>query len=175
MFNINQKKYKKISKIKEVLKKATVSSTNYKSSEYAFFSKNPENKFTLNFKSINTDIMPKGLNNNIINIYKILGNPDKEIYLGNWTIMSLNEALNKYNIYCKNGQTKVFDIGYIYKGMGHIMVISCDLDSHLLFLRPDGGSNGYDREHNYNNLIKNGSSNYKQVRFSNWFFNIILN
>lgn len=167
-----QNNYKRIHKITEVLKKATVSSNDYKTSEQAFFKKKPEKNFTLNFKSINSDSIPKGLNQNIINIYKILGNPNQEIYLGNWTIMSLNEALKRYNTYCQNGQTKVFDIGFIYHGMGHLKVISCDLDSHSLFLRPDGGSNGYDREGNFENLIKNGSSNYKQFVFSDWFFNI---
>ena len=47
--------------------------------------------------------------------------------------MSLDKAIEIYKNYCNNGQNKVFDIGYRYMGMGHIEVISCDLDSHLLF------------------------------------------
>ena len=30
--------------------------------------------------------------------------------------------------------------------MGHIEVLSCDLSTHRLYTRPDGGSNGYDRK-----------------------------
>jgi hypothetical protein len=56
--------------------------------------------------------------------------------------------------------------------MGHIKVLSCDLTTHLLFVRPDGGSSGWDRDNNFKNLIKNGSSNYKQYFFSDWFFNM---
>ena len=33
--------------------------------------------------------------------------------------------------------------------MGHIKLIACDLNNNLLFERPGGGSNGYDREDNY--------------------------
>ena len=58
---------------------------------------------------------------------------------------------------------------------GYITVISCDLKTHLLFYRPDGGSNGYDRQDNYQNLIKNGSHNYQQFFFSKWFYNILNN
>ena len=59
--------------------------------------------------------------------------------------------------------------------MSHIEVICCDLKSHLLFYRRDGGSNGYDRQANYQNLIKNGTHNYEQFFFSKWFYNILNN
>ena len=29
-------------------------------------------------------------------------------------------------------------------GMGHVKVLSCDLQNHLLFYRDDGGSNDYE-------------------------------
>ena len=56
--------------------------------------------------------------------------------------------------------------------MGHVQVVSCDLDSHLLFYRNDGGSNGYDRFANYENIIQNGSKDHKQLFFKEWFCNI---
>ena len=54
-------------------------------------------------------------------------------------------------------------------------MISCDLNSHLLFYRPDGGSNGYDRQDNLDKLIKNGANDYKKIYFSDWFYKININ
>ena len=48
----------------------------------------------------------------------------------------------------------IFDIAYRYMGMGHIEVLSCDLSTHRLYTRPDGGSNGYDREINHEVMTK---------------------
>ena len=53
-------------------------------------------------------------------------------------------------------------------------MLSCDLTNHLLFYRVDGGSNGYDRIANLNNLIKNGSKSYETFYFSHWFYSIVL-
>ena len=165
---------KNINKILKILEHSKVSSNDYDSTQQPFFSSdNNGNKFVINFQSLSNYNIPETLNRNIILIYKILGDPTKEIYLGEWTIMSLDKALKNYKEYSDNGQHNVFDIGYKYAGMGHITVISCDLKSHLLFYRRDGGSNGYDRQANYQNLIKNGSHNYEQFFFSKWFYNIL--
>jgi hypothetical protein len=86
--------------------------------------------------------------------------------------MSLKECVNRYKDFCKNKRTDVFDIGYRYLGMGYIEVVSCDLNTHLLFYRQDGGSNGYDRYDNYQNIIKNGSEKYEKFYFGKWFYNI---
>ena len=162
-----------VQKIMKVLNKSYISSDSYRSTQEPFMCKNKEKRFDIEFKENNLfEKIPDGLNRNIILIYKIFGNPKKEIYLSNWTIMSLEEALKQYEEYCKNGQENIFNIGYRYLGMGHIEVISCDLNSHLLFYRPDGGSNGYDRLANHNEIIKNGSKKYKQFFFSDWFYKI---
>ena len=65
-------------------------------------------------------------------------------------------------------QKNVFDIGFQYIGLGHIEVLSCDLTNHLLFKRRDGGSNGWDREDNYKDLMnyKTGDSEY--IYFNEW-------
>tara|TARA_R110002072_G_scaffold138708_2_gene282111 strand:- start:1320 stop:1931 length:612 start_codon:yes stop_codon:yes gene_type:complete len=167
----------RIQRIISILQKSKLSETNYNSVNVPFFQQNDIYNFNIsnNSNNINEEKLPKKLNNNIKLIYKILNNPDKEIYLNEWTIMSMNNALNIYDDYCKNSQKNVFDIGYKYEGMGHITVISCDLNSHLLFLRPDGGSNGYDRKANFENLIKNGSNPYNKFYFSKWFFKIYEN
>ena len=52
--------------------------------------------------------------------YSLIGNPDVEVYIGDWTFMSLNKCLEIYKDYCDNDQKSLFDIAYIYAGMGHI-------------------------------------------------------
>ena len=165
-----------IHKILKVLEQSNISSNDYDSTKLPFFSSDSSlNNFTLNFQSLSNYNIPESLNRNIVLIYKILGHPDKEIYIGNWTILSLKKALSIYQDFCNNGQNNVFDIGYRYLGMGHVEVISCDLKSHLLFYRRDGGSNGFDRQANYENIIQNGSHSCEKFFFSKWFYNILNN
>lgn len=168
--NYVTKKTETIKKMMTVLNKGYISNDDYNSSNKAFFSQNKNNKFNIDYNII--EGIPDSLNRNIITLYRILGSKNKELYLSEWTLMSINNALKRYDELCKLNRKDIFDIGYKYEGMGHITVLSCDLNSHLLFYRPDGGSNGYDREDNLNNLIKNGSSNYKKFFFSEWFYNI---
>ena len=171
--NFITNKEKQIKNILSVLKKSKISSDNHISSQVPFFSNsNITNIFDIGFNEINPDI-PESLNRNIKIIYQLLGDNNKEIYIGDWTIMSINEAVTRYKTLCEHKQDKVFDIGYRYLGMGHIEMVSCDLDTHLLFYRPDGGSNGWDREINLNNLINEGSSPYKKIYFSQWFYKLL--
>ena len=160
----------------KVLEKSTISGDGYNSTNKPFFScDNNSQKFVINFHSLNHYNIPYGLNNNVKLIYKILGNPKKEIYIGEWTIITLDKALELYNNYCKKGQPNVFDIAYKYDGLGWITIVSCDLKSHTLFYRQDGGSNGYDRQDNLDKLIKNGANDYKKIYFSDWFYKININ
>ena len=184
-------------KMIDVLKNSLISNNGYRSTQQPFFCKDKGNLFEiqinnqdlykLNIKLSNNlkdrildyiqsnkylQDIPLKLNRNIILIYQIFAQPQKEIYLGEWTILSLEQALEIYKSYCNEGQKNVFDIGYRHIGMGHIEVISCDLKSHLLFYRPDGGSNGYDREDNRRDVIQNGADKHQKFYFSNWFYNI---
>jgi len=167
------KKQSEVNKIFEVLKTCAISSNDYVSSKEPFFKNDstgqPFQQFNMLF---NNAAIPEGLNRNIKVIYQILGHQKKEIYYGQWTIMSLDEALQRYNELVRQGQTNVFDIGYKYGGMGYIDVLSCDLTSHLLFYRVDGGSNDYDRLYNLNQLINEGSRPYDKFYFSTWFYNV---
>lgn len=164
---------KQLNNIMEILKKAKISSENYDSTQEPFFSRdNEKENFEIDHNIIKD--IPEGINRNISLIYDILGNSKKEIYLAEWVIMSLDRAIEIYKNYCNNGQNKVFDIGYRYMGMGHIEVISCDLDTHLLFFHPGGGSNGYDRLANFDNIVSNGPKGYNQFFFSDWYYKIKL-
>ena len=170
--NIVLKRRNHLQKILSVLEHSNISSANYDSSNKAFFSGNIESVFKMDNKPI--EGVPTKLNRNILDIYKLLGNPEKEIYIGCWTIMSVKNAIERYKELCNLNRSDIFDIGYQYMGMGHIKMISCDLNNHLLFYRPDGGSNGYDREENLKKLLENGSKNYNKFYFSDWFYNIKL-
>jgi hypothetical protein len=167
------KKASEVSNILEVLKKSAISSVDYVSSREPFF-KNDNNSQP--FQQFNTLFVngeiPEGLNRNIKVIYELLGHSKREIYLDTWTIMCLDESLERYKELVNQGQTNVFDIGYKYGGMGYIDVLSCDLTSHLLFYRVDGGSNDYDRLYNLNQLIREGSRPYDKFYFSTWFYNM---
>ena len=101
-------------------------------------------------------------------MYELIGNPEIEIYIKGWTILSINRALELYNQLCKDGQKNVFDIAFQYYGMGHIKVLSCDLENHLLFYRPDGGSNGWDREDNYKKILNYDKKDYEYMYFTQW-------
>lgn len=167
------KKIALINKLLERLKSASISVNDYMSSKEPFF-RNDDNAQPFqqhNNLFINAQL-PVGLNNNIKLLYELLGHQKKEIYYGPWTIMSVEEALQRYKDLCVKGQTNVFPIGYKYGGMGYIDLLSCDLTSHLLFYSVDGGSNDYDRYYNTNNLVKNGSSPYDKFYFSDWFYNV---
>ena len=156
-------------KILEVLTRTTMSTSGYTSSNKPFFKEDNEfEPFEMGYDTLPE--FPEGLNNNIIYMYKIIGHKDREIYFHEWTIMSVTESLKKFEHYCSEGQTEVFDIAYRYMGLGHIEVLACDLSTHRLYTRPDGGSNGYDRDINHENMIKNGPIRDKQFFFSELFY-----
>jgi hypothetical protein len=174
MSNLTDRKSKQINKILAVLNNTTISSIDYVSTKEPFFWIDNNREAFKQFNNLFVDAqIPEGLNRNIKILYQILGHQKREIYYGPWTIMSLNEALQRYKVICAKGQTNVFDIGYKYDGMGYINVLSCDLTNHLLFYRSDGGSNDYDRQYNFNELIKNGSQPYDKFYFSQWFYNVL--
>ena len=162
-------------KILDKLKNASVSSNDYKSSNEPFFRNDDNAEPFQQFNILYSDTeaqLPRGLNNNIKSIYELLGHRKKEIYYGPWTIMSVDEALEHYKILCANGQYNVFSIGYKYAGMGYINLLNCDLRSHLLFYSVDGGSSGYDRQYNFDNIVKHGATPYDKIHFSEWFYSV---
>lgn len=156
-----------------VLNKCFLSNEKFDSTKVPFFRRdNDFDNFMIDSKKIEN--IPENLNRNISLLYHIIGNPKKELYIGEWTLFSLEYALEIYNEYKKNGQSNVFDIGYKYLGMGHIELISCDMKSHLLFYHRGGGSSGWDREENFKEIVNNGPDNYQKYYFSDWFYTIEL-
>ena len=159
-------KSKQVNNVQQLLDKAIMSNEGHDSTLEPCFQGSEDNNLKMDHKKMPE--IPESLNRHIKIMYELIGNPDIEVYIGEWTIMSLNKVLERYELYCKDGQKKVFDIGFQYAGMGHIVVLSCDLDNHLLFKRRDGGSNDYDREANYKNLLNYKAANYKHMYFTQW-------
>jgi hypothetical protein len=75
----------------------------------------------------------------------ILGNINDEIKTPLFTLMSLKRIYDDKDTY-----KGFIDIGIQYRGMGHVFVLAVDKKTGMLFIRPDGGSNGYEREMYYN-------------------------
>lgn len=56
--------------------------------------------------------------------------------------------------------------------MGHIIVSSYDPETKNIYYRRDGGSNSYDRDLNYNFIIKYIPQINDSVLFNDWLINI---
>ena len=161
-----QEKRKQINSVKELLKDAKISKSEYDSTKEPFFQRDEKDNFTEDFKEIPE--IPESLNRHIILLYQIIGNPKVEVYIKDYTIMSLDKCLERYKNLCEQGQELVFDFAFRYMGMGHIEVLSCDLTNHLLFKRDDGGSNGWEREAHYNELLNYKPGDKKYLYFTQW-------
>jgi len=157
-------KRKQILSVQELLKNSKLSGENYDSTKEPFYMKEDNDDYIMNYKDLPQ--LPQSLNRHIKIFYTLIGNPDVEVYIGDYTFMSLTKCLENYNEYCDNDQYSVFDIAYRYEGMGHITVISCDLNNHLLFERRDGGSNGYDREDNYQRSLEYNTGDKDYLYFT---------
>ncbi len=144
------------------------SEDNYDSGEVGFFSHDTRKKqFVMGFQNIGD--YPESLNNSIQMMYKIIGDPNKEVYINDWIIIPFNRANQQYNYYKEKGQYKIFDIGYVYMGMGHIKVLACDLSTHMLFYYNAGGSNCYESKNNFKETLTMNPSLEPQYYFIDWF------
>ena len=167
--------HRRVNLLVDVMENAEISEEGHESANAPFCMKGPCTPFRQDFKRLPE--IPEGLNRNFKYLYEIIGNPnvdvtlrtaEKEGYVEEWTIMGLHTSLSQYRDYVKDGQTRVFDFAYRYMGLGHIEMISCDLHTHNIFYRRDGGSNGYDRLFNYQNTLKfQGTPD--EIFFLQWF------
>ena len=77
---------------------------------------------------------------------------DREIYIKHWSLLSLEKILGLDSTYKESGIENVIDLGYMYHGMGWVIVVFYYIKTGKLYFRMDGGSNGYDRMENFNKL-----------------------
>ena len=65
-------------------------SDNYQSNSITFgYGSKSENDFKIGYNTIPE--LPENLNRNFKTFYEYVGNPNKEVYINEWTIMSLDE------------------------------------------------------------------------------------
>uniref|UniRef100_A0A6C0AXI4 Uncharacterized protein n=1 Tax=viral metagenome TaxID=1070528 RepID=A0A6C0AXI4_9ZZZZ len=99
-------------------------------------------------------LLDNALSEEIKNFYRKIKSSTQEIYIKNWQLFSIDNILKLKEMYIKDN-INITDIGLKYEGMGHCKVAFIDPKSNMIYYRHDGGSNGYDREHNYNKLKNN--------------------
>ena len=88
----------------------------------------------------------------LLEIYEELGYT-KELRIGDWIVMSQNES-KIYNMELENhGVADVHNFAYMYRGLGWIYIAAIDLTNGKVFIRNEGGSNGYDVEGNLKKII----------------------
>lgn len=77
---------------------------------------------------------------------------DREIYINNWTFFSIEKILSLDEMYKESNINNIIDLGYIYHGMGWVIVAFYYILDKKIYFRMDGGSNCYDRTENFNRL-----------------------
>ena len=149
---------------------------NYRSNNEPFFLQIDDisNNFNEKYENIeeyietNLSILSKEIKDFYI-FFKTL---DQEIYINNWTFMSLSNIIEIYNKY-KSKNINTIDIAFMYHGMGHIKILYYDPRINSINFRMDGGSNSYDREYNFKKLIEYNSNDPPQDISYN--FEVLLN
>ena len=110
----------------------------------------PETDFT-NIDSINN--FSSLCDNNCIQDFFINNKGiDREIYIKEWTFFSIEKILSLDKMYKESNINNIVDLGFIYHGMGWVVVAFYYLPEKKIFFRMDGGANGYDRIENFNRL-----------------------
>ena len=71
--------------------------------------------------------------------------PDRALALGPWLLLSLKQVMSTVAARQRRGLLWT-DLALCYVGMGHVLVLRWFFPTGALFLQPDGGSNGYERE-----------------------------
>ena len=107
---------------------------------------NVENRYI----NIKTMISTLPFSEELKQLYHTIGRQDLECLINGWNILSLNDVCNDYELMKEYTNNKIVDFARFYCGMGHYYMCSYDPNTSSYFARRDGGSNGYDREINFN-------------------------
>lgn len=101
-------------------------------------------------------------------LHKVIGHPDRELYLNEWTVLSLNTLCGQAKLLRAGGQHRVLDFAILPLGMGHITVAAMDPEDSKVFFRYDGGSNGYEREAHFNVIKRYTPEGCDKYPFTHW-------
>ena len=119
---------------------------------------------TSDYKIIKDDLIENKLNliellEEIKNFYREIGTTSQEIYINEWILLSIENIIKISENY-KKDNIHTIDFAYKYLGLGHVKVAFYDKKFNRILYRHDGGSNGYDREDNFEKLkIYNSNTN----------------
>jgi hypothetical protein len=108
------------------------------------------------------------------NLYKTLGY-NKSLHIDNWVVMSMREVSDYNAELYKRNIFDIYNFAYAYLGMGWVMVAAIDLKNQKVFIRREGGSNGYDCEFNlqktkqYRNNTNNNKYDEKYLSIEQFF------
>ena len=134
------------------------SDTNYTSVEKPFFSQDNSDKSELrhkyNYETIELykkQMTELNLSDEIQKFYIKYQMFDRELYIGQWTFFTIDQMI-EHRENTKNDEIYTVDLAFKYRGMGHILIMFYNRKTGQFLYRYDGGSNGYDREYNYNRL-----------------------
>ena len=127
-------------------------------------------------KSIEKKLNSINLPNEIKDFYKEIGTTLQEIYINEWTFFSIQNIIKMVEDY-KKDNIETIDFAYKYLGMGHVKVAFYDTRYQTIFYRNDGGSNGYDRQDNFEKLKNFNNTNslnkYNGITFDTFLFEIV--
>lgn len=85
-----------------------------------------------------------------------------------WTFLSEQDISENHEKFKKNNQKRVIDIALRYMGMGHVELLVYDPDTKMVFMDRDGGSNGWDRESNWQRRINMDVGEVDKVSLLEW-------
>ena len=119
-------------------------------------------------------------NRALLLLYIYTGSVEQQITTDNgWILFSLKQIYQRYvesggsgdgggakgTFGDVEGDSLWIDIGLVYRGLGHVLTLRMDIRNGELFMQPDGGSNGWDREAYYNKYIDQepDKSMYKSI------------
>lgn len=181
-----------------ILNNSTFSILEHRSSTEPFYNMYEDDTFIIEnnidkcIKMINSNTKILEYNKNLnlplelIYIYSLLDCLDREFTFKNFTFMTFNEIINRYELYISNNQYKICDIAITYIGLGHIIILTYDINNQTFFFRYDGGSNEWDRDlhwefikifnpENQKNKIYNLHETFNIIENMNEFFNYCIN
>lgn len=95
------------------------------------------------------DRLPKEL----LSMYEQMGGCLNELVLGRWHFMSSVEAHSHNEELYRHGETTIYNFAMVYHGLGWAIMAAIDLENGMVFLRMDGGSNGYDVQMNLDKTL----------------------
>ena len=101
-------------------------------------------------------------------ICKLIGNVDVECNFKCWIFMSLKQIQKRLDLYLKEGQKFIVDFAMRYIGMGHILIVAFDPRDGKIFYRVDGGSNGWERQGNWETVLALDPASGYKMDFAHW-------